>query len=108
MAKYFRAADVLPPSVLADVLDRLIDVNPDWAGGLIYFPAQSGNTAFSSKEQLARKKAQSIVLSHDGYSATEVAAMLDISTRTVANWKKKYGAPVIAVLKKLREENQNG
>jgi hypothetical protein len=108
MAKYYRAADLLQPAVIDAVMQKLTDINPDWSGGLIYFPSVSATTGYWTKKEISLKKAQAIVFTEDGYNDNEVASMLSVSRQTVGIWKKKYGTEVREALAQIREGKDNG
>lgn len=108
MAKYFRAADLLQPAVIDVVMRKLTDINPDWAGGLIYFPSVAATTGHWTKKELALKRAQAIVFTEDGYNDNETASMLSVSSQTVKIWKRKYGTEVREALSQIRGEKDNG
>lgn len=108
MARYFRAADLLNSNTIAAVMDEVVDIHPDWAGGLIYFPSVEPTTGHLSKAQRGVMRAQAVVFTEDGFSLREVAAMLNVSTTTIKNWRAKYGDEVRAVLSEIREEKNDG
>ena len=108
MAKYFRAADMLPPAAIEIVMKKLTDINPDWSGGLIYFPSTEPTTGYLSREERALKRAKAVVFTEDGYSSREVAAMLNVSSTTIKNWKARYGDNVREVLAEIRGEKSDG
>lgn len=107
MASYFRAADMFKPAVIDSIMKYLTDMNPDWPGGLIYFPSVSATTGYWTKAELALKRAKCVILSKDGYSNNEIASMLHVSAQTVVAWKSKYGDDVRVALEKVRGSNEN-
>lgn len=102
MAKYFRAADLFQPAVLDMVMTKLVTINPDWPGGLIYFPAVSATTGLWTKQEVILKRATAVVMAEDGYNDTEIASTLHVSSQTVKIWKDKYGDAVRAALITVR------
>jgi len=99
---------MLPPAVIEVVMRKLTDINPDWSGGLIYFPSGDPTTGYLTRQERALKRAQAVVFTEDGYKMREVAAMLNVSSTTIKAWRAKYGDDVRAALAEIREENQNG
>ena len=95
-------ADLFKPAVVDSMMKYLTDINPDWPGGLIYFPSVSATTGYWTKEEVALKRAKAVVLSEDGYNNREIASTLGVSAQTVVAWKAKYGADVRAALAKVR------
>ena len=108
MAKYFRAADLLHAKTITSVMDTLVDINPDWPGGLIYFPSVSATTGLWPKNEVAVKRAQAVVFTEDGYSESEAAAMIGVSRQTVKAWRARYGEAVRVALAEVRKERSDG
>lgn len=99
---------MLPPAIISAVMKYLTDINPDWSGGLIYFPSGEPTTGYLTKSERALKRAQAVVFTEDGFSVTEISSTLNVSKQTIRIWNEKYGAEIRSALATIREENQNG